>query len=437
MAQKRRVRQAYADDPVLVGRRLRSAREAAGLSQRALSFPGCTAAYISRIEAGERLPSLQLLREFAHRLGVTEEFLAFGHDAISESPRFVAELRVAIRLGDLETAATLTEDAIAAAKTDRDRADAFVASGEVALHQGDTMAARIALEHACELDTNLEERDPQAAEVLGRVYARAFEYEQAAAVFIRNRDRAARVGDLAGEVRFAALLANAFVDAANFSAAEQVLAEILSKCGPLTDQLSLAKVYWSQSRLHALQNDSANAARAAQRALNLLEGTDHQYYYALAHQLLAHIELDRGNSPHAAELLANAAPIIERSGRRFELTSFRIEQARALLKAGRRKEAAAVALEAATLMSELSSVDAGRSYALVAEIFLELGDEERALELFELAVEHLQATPNRYLVEAYAKLAQIYEDAGDQQAMIEALKAGMRVQQRAERVLAE
>ena len=85
MAQKRRVRQAYADDPVLVGRRLRSAREAAGLSQRALSFPGCTAAYISRIEAGERWPSLQLLREFAHRLGVTEEFLAFGHDAIQEN----------------------------------------------------------------------------------------------------------------------------------------------------------------------------------------------------------------------------------------------------------------------------------------------------------------------------------------------------------------
>jgi transcriptional regulator with XRE-family HTH domain len=43
-----------------------------------LSFPGCTAAYISRIEKGERVPSLQLIREFAVRLGVSEEFISHG-----------------------------------------------------------------------------------------------------------------------------------------------------------------------------------------------------------------------------------------------------------------------------------------------------------------------------------------------------------------------
>jgi ribosome-binding protein aMBF1 (putative translation factor) len=32
-----------------VGRRLKDARTKAGLSQRGLAFPGCTAAYISRL----------------------------------------------------------------------------------------------------------------------------------------------------------------------------------------------------------------------------------------------------------------------------------------------------------------------------------------------------------------------------------------------------
>jgi len=67
-----------------VGRRLREARLAAGMSQRELSFPGCTAVYICRIERGDRVPSLQLLRERARRLGVDEEYLATGAAHVDE-----------------------------------------------------------------------------------------------------------------------------------------------------------------------------------------------------------------------------------------------------------------------------------------------------------------------------------------------------------------
>lgn len=68
----------HVDDPAAVGRRLTEAREAVGLSQRELAFPGCTPAYISRIERGERIPSLQVLRELARRCGMSETFLAWG-----------------------------------------------------------------------------------------------------------------------------------------------------------------------------------------------------------------------------------------------------------------------------------------------------------------------------------------------------------------------
>ena len=74
----RRDRIPHYDDPVEVGKRLHEAREAAGLSQRELAFPGCSAAYISRIERGERIPSLQVMRQLSLRIGITEDELAHG-----------------------------------------------------------------------------------------------------------------------------------------------------------------------------------------------------------------------------------------------------------------------------------------------------------------------------------------------------------------------
>lgn len=74
----KRERIPHVDDPLAVGKRLVQARESRGLSQRDLAFPGCSAAYISRIERGERVPSLQVLRELAARCDVSEAHLAWG-----------------------------------------------------------------------------------------------------------------------------------------------------------------------------------------------------------------------------------------------------------------------------------------------------------------------------------------------------------------------
>jgi transcriptional regulator with XRE-family HTH domain len=84
------------DDPVAVGRRLREARIVAGLSQRELAFSGCSAAYVSRIEQGERIPSLQVLRELAERCDTTEAQLAWGREDLDdEVSRQIRALREA------------------------------------------------------------------------------------------------------------------------------------------------------------------------------------------------------------------------------------------------------------------------------------------------------------------------------------------------------
>jgi len=117
----KRARTPHYDDPAAVGRRVYEAREAAGLSQRDLSFPGCSAAYISRIERGERVPSLQVMRELARRTGVSEQALAFGREPLDTAVAArVRAVEAAEAGGDTaERAAAYQALARAASKTAR------------------------------------------------------------------------------------------------------------------------------------------------------------------------------------------------------------------------------------------------------------------------------------------------------------------------------
>src|SRR5262245_63787001 len=75
-----------------IGQRLRRLRHERGLSQRDLSSPGVSYAYISRIEAGARRPSVKALRMLAKKLAVTPGYLETGSDLADSEAR---ELRLA------------------------------------------------------------------------------------------------------------------------------------------------------------------------------------------------------------------------------------------------------------------------------------------------------------------------------------------------------
>jgi transcriptional regulator with XRE-family HTH domain len=75
-----------------VGARLKRLRLQRGFSQRDLSSPGVSYAYISRIEAGARTPSVKALRKLAQKLGVSVEYLETGKDIREVDDR---ELRLA------------------------------------------------------------------------------------------------------------------------------------------------------------------------------------------------------------------------------------------------------------------------------------------------------------------------------------------------------
>src|SRR5215203_5592132 len=90
-------------EPEAVGQRLRRLRRERGMSQRDLSSPGVSYAYISRIEAGARTPSVKALRKLSQKLGVSVEYLETGRDIREVDDR-------ELRLSDAELELRLAED---------------------------------------------------------------------------------------------------------------------------------------------------------------------------------------------------------------------------------------------------------------------------------------------------------------------------------------
>jgi tetratricopeptide (TPR) repeat protein len=85
-------------------------------------------------------------------------------------------------------------------------------------------------------------------------------------------------------------------------------------------------------------------------------------------------------------------------------------------------------MESAGVLSEASPFDAARGYMVVAEVFEELGNREKAREIYELAAEILSPLPSRYVVEVYQKLAALLEAEGRKDEALEVLKKAVTVQ---------
>src|SRR5438093_10272989 len=106
-----------------VGARLKRLRLQRGLSQRDLSSPGVSYAYISRIEAGARTPSVKALRKLSQKLGVSVEYLETGRDIRDVDDR-------ELRLADAELELRLSDDVSAAEEKLRGILNESLAAGD-------------------------------------------------------------------------------------------------------------------------------------------------------------------------------------------------------------------------------------------------------------------------------------------------------------------
>lgn len=418
----------HVDDPVAVGERIRTLRIERGLRQSDLAVAGCTAAYISRIEAGARVPSLQLLREFGARLGVSADYLAMGKtDGVSVSELALADAQLAQRLGDLGAAEQAFVRLSDAAETRTVRRGALLGLAQVTLGRGEV---RQAIEHLESFESLGDERTPvdaTAVETLAHAYATSGDLAAALALLERSLDRA---DDPFTHFRLAVIMANVLIDLRLFDRAEALIGDILAQLGPAPDPISKARCLWSQSRLQTARGNNDLAARYAEQALTLIRATEHDAYAARAHQLLAYIELERGRPEQALALLDEALPLIQEQQEQTLLANFNVERARALAALGRSDEARELASELVRQLEGLSSVDAARALSVLADVYAQGGDRARALALYASAAKDLQDHRHEaMLIDLYRRWSDLLAEVGDTEKALEVARLAIATRQ--------
>ena len=361
------------------------------------------------------------------RLGVSEDYLATGAERGDLSAALI-DAEIALRLDEADEAEGKFREALETAGNADERARALAGLGQLAFRRGNPREAINRLEEARRVAPDDLPSHPTWADTLGRSYSMLDNLEAAVAIFRESLEAAEKREDPVEAVRFAVLLANALIDKTEFDEAEQLLERTLEDAPDSRDPIFRARIYWSQSRLHTFRKDSASAARYARRALELLELTEHTYYTAQAHQLLAHIELDREHPSEALDLIRKGLAMLGEGGTKVDHALFRLEESRALLQLGEGEEAAAIAMESSGVLADASPFDAGRGYSVVADVFAQLGNTEKARELYELAAELLTPMASRYLLEVYQKLAELLEAEGRKDEALEVLKKAVSVQ---------
>ena len=96
---------------------------------------------------------------------------------------------------------------------------------------------------------------------------------------------------------------------------------------------------------------------------------------------------------------------------------------------GSREDAIGIALGAIPRFEHAHPTSAARGYAVAAEIFKDLGESARALELYELAVE-TSPTQDRHVGDMYRAIGELYEAADRPAEALESFKRALDVQSR-------
>jgi len=107
-----------------LGERLKRLRLERGFSQRELASPGVSYAYISRIEAGARQPSVKALRKLAQKLGVSTDYLETGSEVRADELRELRLSEAELKLRVEQDPAASAEEFAALLEDSRDAGDA-------------------------------------------------------------------------------------------------------------------------------------------------------------------------------------------------------------------------------------------------------------------------------------------------------------------------
>ncbi|HYZ79095.1 MAG TPA: helix-turn-helix domain-containing protein [Gaiellaceae bacterium] len=389
-----------------IGQRLRRLRTERRLSQRELSSPGVSYAYISRIEAGTRQPSVKALRMLARKLGVSAEYLETGSElgAAEERELKLADAELKLRLGEdpaeaEQVLSDVLEEALAAG--DRTAANrARITLGLASAQRGDHARTIGLLEEAI-ASAELSPRDrPDVFSTLGEAYVAIGTPVRAVELFERSLAEVSEKAsdDVSAQVRFASYLSSALSDMGEVERAEAVMSEALARSEGFTDPYTRVRLYWSLARLSEFEGKYVAALDYARRAIALLQATDDSLHLARAHLLAAWIMGAQGNAEASGRHLDFAERLLGPHPEPVDLARLRTEQAKRAALLGNGDEAVERARAALELLGDTYELDQGSAAWALAEGLALQGDIDAAGKEFERAVTLL--SENRRLREA-------------------------------------
>jgi transcriptional regulator with XRE-family HTH domain len=380
-----------------IGQRLKRLRLEHGLSQRELASPGVSYAYISRIEAGTRQPSVKALRRLAAKLGVPAEYLETGSqlDPAEQRELRLADLELAVRLsvsdGVDEQLQALVDEAILAG----DRACILrgrVALASLALESGQFVRAVDLLEAAIEGDPFLPVERFDIYANLGRAYAASGRPDRAVDLYERCIQQVREVeGDSTVDARYATLLSYALSDMGELARAEEVVREALDRVQDSDDPYMRVRLYWSMARLAHAEGEASVALANARKAIALLQATDDSFHLARAHMLAASISLSRDDTDSASKHLDHAEQLLGVHPSMQDSVEIKILRSRIAASQGDTKDAIALAREALELVGNSSPVDEGLAFRALADGLALSGEYPGADEAYRRAADLLEA----------------------------------------------
>jgi tetratricopeptide (TPR) repeat protein len=377
-----------------IGKRLRRLRLERALSQRELSGPGVSYAYVSRIESGAREPSEKAIRLLARKLGVSKEHLATGQElpTARELDSRVTDAEIALRLNP---SADSIEDFRALLLDARDEGDDLIllrcriALGQAHAHQGQYAAAVEQLERATDAAAVTPLSHPDAFATLGRAYASLGRFGKAVELFERCvallRLRAPE--EHGPIVRFTSYLSCALSDSGDFKRARAVLLDVSTEED--LDERGRANVYWSLARNESMAGDGIAALAHMRRALTILEASEDRHEIARGHLTCAEILLLDGEPEEAAWHLTKAEGYFGSGAGAFDYALLRRHQSREALLRGEPQEAIDLARQALGFVKE-HQLEQGSVWHALGSAQVAAGDLDAAVESFKRAVELLE-----------------------------------------------
>jgi transcriptional regulator with XRE-family HTH domain len=416
--------------PESIGARIRRLRLERGLSQRDLSEPGVSYAYVSRIEAGARQPSLKAIRLLAGKLGVSPEYLETGAGTPKAYDREIrlGDAEVAVRLGETPEPAERTFRAVLAEA--RETADvaaetrARIGLGLALAQRGSHADAVAQLERARESSAVNAASRPEAFVALGRCYAALGETRRAVKLLEQCLEEVSELApeDTALEYRFRSHLSHALAEAGELEHARAVLLEAGDSMGSGLEARARIRVYRGLGRTAAEAEQPDAAMAYVRRATALVESAEDALELARAHLHSAELLLLEDDVDGAGPHLERADRLLELSAEPGDLATLRTQQAHRAVRLGEPHEAIQRATDALGYLEDGAPGQGSAWHALGAAHAL-TGDVEAASDSLRRSVELLrEGGAWREAMTAYRVWAKVLREAGRNQEAFEIIE---------------